>query len=506
MADKSWLDITHPSYAEAAPHWAFCRQSYEGGPDYFRPNLIKFRLEYDSDFEDRLKKACRYNFTAQSVNLVSGHLLKVAPTRKADQAPEGVKRFWGKATKDGDNIDTFAKELADWSSVYGRLYVVVDVPSDDGQAPATEQERRERGLEPYAYWVAPEDVLDLARDKDGELLWIKIRERFRDDADPKKAAESIEDRYRLWERGKWSLWRKIKDKQGNETAELVAGGEVSFGKVPVIVLEHKDGGDYTSPGLVDDLVYLDRSIFNLMSEMDETISCQTFSQLTIPSDAVGTDAGDDTYIAMGKRRIFTYKAEAKNPPGYISPDASQGGLILQTIDQRCHQAHDSVNLGDEVGGNTAQGSSSATSGVTMAYRFAKLESGLATKAGEAEEAEYKMACLADLWTGGDGKLPEGIVSYSRRFDVVALQQALQDALSVEAVLAGSSPTALALLRKQVVAKALDRVDPADLETVNEEIDAFAAIEKMEPLTEEDDEGESDDAARGSDQMMDQSDG
>lgn len=498
--NKLWLDIRHPAYAEAAPHWTFCRQSYVGGPAYFRPNLIKFRLEYDEDFEDRLKKACRYNFTAQSVGLVTGHLLKIAPTRKPELASEAVRRFWGKATKDGDNIDTFARDLADWSSVYGRIYVVIDVPSDDGQAPITEHERQSRGLEPYAYWIAPEDVLNLAYDSKGELLWALIRERYRNDAVPQEVSESVEERYRLWERGKWSLWRKGKgDGAESQKAEKIAEGVIPFNsRLPIVVLEHKDGDEYTSPGLVDDLVYIDRSVFNLTSELDETIACQAFSQLMIPSDALPDSPEAAQLIAMGKRRIFTYNADAKTAPGFISPDASQGSLILSTIENRCKQAYDSVNLGDEVGGSSKQ-SSGNVSGVTMAYRFAKLESGLATKAAEEEEAERSIANIVDLWSGGAGELPESVVTYSRKFDVVSLQQALTDALSVEAVLGGSSPTAVAEQRKQIVAKALERVESDVMETITEEIDAFAAIEKMEPPADEEDAGEPG-------QMMDQGDG
>lgn len=478
----SWLDTVHPKYATAAKHWVFCRQSYEGGAGYFAPNLIRHEKEFEDDFRIRLAKACRYNFTAQSVGIVTGHLLKNTPVRKAEAVSEGVRRFWGRSTQDGDDMDTFARELSNWSSVYGRLYVVIDVPSADGIEPATELERQQRGLEPYAYTVAPDDVLDLAYDSKGALLWVKVLERYREDSDPRTASPTMSDRFRLWERGRWSLWEKGKDTQGKDTEVMVAEGMVPFSDIPVVVVEHKDGDQYMSPGLVDDLVYLDRSIFNLMSELDETISSQTFGQLAIPSDAIADDATNATIIHMGKKAIFTYDAAASHPPFYLSPDSSQGGLVLEAIKERCHQAHDSVNLGDEVGGARSQ--SSAQSGVSKAYSFAKLESGLAVKAGELEEAELAIARVVDLWNGGTGEIPAGAICYEKRFDVISLQQALTDAMSVEALLGGSSPSAVAEMRKMAVQKVLEGADDATLEIISKEIDIWAAQELKEPHEDE----------------------
>lgn len=492
MSDKTWLDITHPAYAEMAPHWVFCRQSYDGGPGYHKPNLFKFRLEDKEDFEERVKRAARYNFTRQVVDLINGHLFKVQPYVKLDDAPEHIKRFFERCTTDGDTIDNFRREMAKWASVYGRAFVVVDVPSDGGEAPVSEQERRDRGLEPYAYIVPPEDVLDLAWDGSqakGSLRWIKIRERYRDDSDPTRPGEPKE-RFRLWFSGGWSLWEKQKDDKGQEHAVKVGEGTVPFREVPIVLIEHEDGDAYTSPGLVDDTVYLDRDVFNLMSELSETLSQQTFGQLVMPSDGFPPDLKPEQlgqYLAVGKRRVMVYDAEAKHPPMYIQPDASQGGLILDTIERRIEQIYRSANLGSEVGTKTGQ--SSATSGVTMAYTFAKLEALLSSKAAEQEEAEKAMLRIVDLWCGGKGDLPADLVSFPREFDVTTLQQDLTDALSVEAVLGGASPTAVAELRKQVVSKSLERLEEKQIAVINQEIEAYAAVERMEPHEEEEQEAE-----------------
>lgn len=483
MADqKTWLDTVHPAYAEKAPHWAFCRQSYEGGPAYFDANLLKFRLEDRPDFEDRKKRASRYNFSRQVVDIINDHLFKVAPTRNIKSAPDAVKRFWVRATKGkgANGIEVFVREVAKWAKAEGRAYVVIDVPSDGGVTPTTEADRLARGLEPYAYIVHPDDMLDIAYDEDGKILWAKVRERYREDADPKAASDSYEERYRLWERGKWSLWRKKKHEQtGAVEPEMIEDGTFRFTEVPIIIVEHQDGDDYSSPGLIDDVAYIDRDIFNLGSELTETISQQTFGQLIMPSDAFPPNldqAALQAYLAVGKRRVLVYWAEAKTAPQYISPDASQGGLILSTIDKRIGWLYDAVNLGSEVG----REKTTSASGVSKAYDFATLEGGLVTSATELESAEMEMARFVDLWTGGDGKLPEGLVAYPRSFDVISLNQALTEALSLQVVLEAASPTAMAELRKQIAAKGLDKVDEKIMQQIVDEIDAYAATERLGP--------------------------
>lgn len=483
MAGKLWLDVTHPKYADLCAHWCFARLSYDGGPAYHEPNLIRYRLEDAEDFKARVQRAARYNFTRQVVDLINGHLFKVPPTRKTDRAPEAVQRFWAESTRDGDGIDGFAREAAKWASVYGRCYAVVDVPAPEAE-PETEYERQEQGLEPYVYLVPPDDVLDLAHGPDGDLLWIKVRERFRDDASPQTAADGYTERFRLWERGRWSLWEKVKDGQGREAAALIAEGVVPFDEIPVVCIEHEDGDEYASPGLVDDTVYLDRDVFNLCSELTETLNSQTFGQLVMPSDGFPPDLTASqlgAYLAMGKKRVFVYDSGASAPPAYIQPDASQGRLILETIQDRISQIYRSVNLAGEVGGR--EGQSSAASGVNMAYQFAKLEGMLATMAAEMQTAEREILEMVGKWSGLD-ELPEDLVVYPREFDVVSLKQALEDALSVEAVLGGSSPTAVAELRKQVIAKALDGVEVEVMKAITDEIDAFAAIEMTEPHEDE----------------------
>ncbi|MGE9575256.1 hypothetical protein ACQP3C_29925, partial [Escherichia coli] len=68
------------------------------------------------------------------------------------------------------------------SSIYGRIWVVVDsTMSGDVESVADEKKKDARA---YAYWISPQQMLDVAWDDDGNMLWALIVEVARDDADP----------------------------------------------------------------------------------------------------------------------------------------------------------------------------------------------------------------------------------------------------------------------------------------------------------------------------------
>ncbi|UYW75859.1 hypothetical protein OFY05_23540 (plasmid) [Pseudocitrobacter faecalis] len=46
------------------------------------------------------------------------------------------------------------------------------------------QTRRKNDARAYAYWISPQQLLDVAWDEDGNMLWALIVEIARDDEDP----------------------------------------------------------------------------------------------------------------------------------------------------------------------------------------------------------------------------------------------------------------------------------------------------------------------------------
>lgn len=60
------------------------------------------------------------------VNLINKYLFKEVIHRNTDEAPEQIRNFWKRATRQNTSIDAFMAAIDLQSSIYGRIWVVVD--------------------------------------------------------------------------------------------------------------------------------------------------------------------------------------------------------------------------------------------------------------------------------------------------------------------------------------------------------------------------------------------
>ncbi|MCP5995687.1 hypothetical protein NL385_26470, partial [Klebsiella pneumoniae] len=93
---------------------------------WFDDNIFRYFKEGDQEFKERLERAYRFNHTREVVNLINKYLFKEDIQRCEDDAPPSVKEFWKRATRQNMNIDDFMVEVDLQSSIYGRIWVVVD--------------------------------------------------------------------------------------------------------------------------------------------------------------------------------------------------------------------------------------------------------------------------------------------------------------------------------------------------------------------------------------------
>lgn len=416
---KKFLERRHPMYEESVSQWTFLRSTYEGGRDWFnKSNIFRYLKEGTKEFKDRLCRAYRFNHTRECVDLVDKYLFKMDIARTAD-APTSVKKFWAKATLLGLKIKDFMRLVSKMSSIYGRIYIVID--NDRQDTPTTVAEQAKQGVRTYAYILTPEHVLDMSFDQFGELNWILVREVDRDDVNPLDSGGSEYFRFRLWERNQWTAFT-IKQLDNNKTEVVTEGPfDHDLGKVPVIIHNNTLSTDtYTSPAMIADIAYLDRAVANYLSNLDAIIQDQTFSQLVMP--AQGMLPGDDKFkqlVEMGTKRIFTYDGEHGGKPEYISPDPKQAEIILQVIAKIINEIYHSVGLaGERTKEDNSQGIDNS-SGVAKAYDFERVNSLLAEKADSLEVTETKMAQMVADWDGET--LDENdSVQYPDNFDVRGL--------------------------------------------------------------------------------------
>src|SRR5574344_1682398 len=108
---RALISRRHPKYEELLPHWNFMAATYHGGREWFKDNIFRYIKEGDTEFKDRVERAYRFNHTREVVDLINKYLFKQAIVRNEVDAPEPIKKFWKKATKNGLSIKDLARQI-----------------------------------------------------------------------------------------------------------------------------------------------------------------------------------------------------------------------------------------------------------------------------------------------------------------------------------------------------------------------------------------------------------
>lgn len=423
---KRFYKRRHPDYMRLLPHWRFCAATYDGGRDWFAAgNIFRYIKEGEKEFSDRLQRAYRFNHTREAVDLVQKYIFKSAVSRNEGDASEEVKKFWRNVTRGGLDIDQFSALMAQKSSIFGRILVVVDNNKTDGVLSVADAKQADVGC--YAYYIAPEDVLDVGYDEHGEMTWVVVREYDREDDDPINSAGEMEERVRVWTRTGWMLFLIVRGEDPNNPEDYrvvpMGGGAHNLNRVPAFFVDHVIGdGLYSSPALIADIAYLDRACANYLSNLDAIIQDQTFSQLAIPHQALQKE--DDQYgkiLEMGTKRIFVYDGEGGSKPEFLSPDPRQVQVVITVINKIINEIYHTIGMaGERTKQDNAVGIDNS-SGVAKAYDFERMNSLLTSKADSLENAENRLVELVELWNGRKAPDPaEELVQYPDTFDVRSL--------------------------------------------------------------------------------------
>lgn len=502
------FDITerrHPRFNLMVRHWRFMLESYSGGPEYLykgvmvnQPagmragihnandrNLFKYFKEGQDEYQDRVMRSHRKNYSKKVVDQIRSFIARKPPVRKAESASEVLEKFWKNVDGKGRSIDRFMMIVLQWVEVFGIVWLFVDKPR--GRS-ATFEDELQDGM-PFVRAVPPYDVLDAGFDSMGKLKWILMREVRRLDDDPMLGSPEI-PHFVLWTRESFKVFRKT---LGGTAADrktqpfvLVDEGAHGLGEVPFRAVRFSDTDDsFVAPGVLDDIAALDRSIYNKQSQLDTIILDQTFSQLTMPADAVilnnavrsesNADAINSSreltrrrVLEMGTKRTFLYNGMASHSPKYISPDASQALTIQNEIKKEIEEVYRLAGLLGEVGREVK-----TQTGVSKAYDFDRINKVLAFAAKELEIADQWLAKTAEQWMelGKKREIPTDLIQYPDNFDIIGLLEALEIAIRADEYDL-HSPTAEAELRRQMLARLFPNATEKQLKTMMDEIETI----------------------------------
>lgn len=443
----------HPEYEDTIRHWNFLEATYGGGREWFEGNIFKYMKEGDTEFEERLARCYRFNHSREVVDLLNKYLFKQHIVRNEEDAPESVKKFWKKATKNGLSIRDLARQICKRSSVSGRIGIVIDnTLTGNPAAIVSVAAATAANIRTYAYLVGPDQLLDYSFDDVGELNWALIKEYARDDEDPLTSSGDGLDRFRLWTKTDWRLFEEQTSGRKKIIVEI-DNGTHALGMVPLILADNFISDEqYAPPALIDDIAYLDRAVANYLSNLDAIIQDQTFSQLAMP--AQNLLPGEDSYkklVEIGTKRIFLYDGEGGGVPFFLSPDVKQAELILSAINKIINEIYHTVGMaGERTKQDNAVGTDNS-SGVAKAYDFERVNALLAAKADSLELTENRMARLVAAWNGET--MARDMVSYPDDFDTRGLYDEFDIAARLALIQAPDE------IRREQMKSVLDKLFP-----------------------------------------------
>ena len=249
----------------------FFLNSYEGGRDYLNSGAIFSHVREDaSDYNDRKKRACYFNYCQPIVDIYVSHLFKKPISRTSEGYQEALETFWPDVDRRGHDLASFMKEeVAVPCQVFGYMFVLVDKPQY-GPDILTRADEEALGALPYFCAISPQSVINWSVDRYGKFYWLRYVEDVAATDDPFGSGKKTR-RFWTWTRTEWNHHEEVKQEGGTLAVREVARGVHNLGEVPVVVFYNRRSKKYQVPGVsaIQDIADINRSIINVCSLINE---------------------------------------------------------------------------------------------------------------------------------------------------------------------------------------------------------------------------------------------
>lgn len=446
----------HSQYTDRLTEWQFFNNSYEGGRRYYDGGyLYKHRNEDETDWKHRQEVACYYNFCQEIVDLYVSYLFqKEAEIDYGALAKDPLfENFQNDADLKGNNLKSIMRESQRKASVFGHVAIVVDKPKSLSEDEVeTRQDEQDKNIRPYIYRINPTDITDWKYERIGTQGYMLTMLKIKEEDDP--------ETYRIWYRDRWELWTIKKDQ-----ASLEEEGVNPLGEIPVVFLLNL-GTDEDLIGRSDlnDIAYVNRHIYNLCSWNDENVENTCFAMLAKAKKVAGEGGGSDD-DAVGPSIIVEYDPEAANDrPYWLEPPGVSQETFDARLDRDVSEIHRMAKMGG-VAATPAETGQGVKSGIALELEFRQMNSTLAEKADNIEEAHERIVYLWAKWQGVTEA--KASIDYPDDFNVEDLAQDIENA--VEATALKISPKFNVEMKKRLVRVALPKLTAESAKEIEEEI-------------------------------------
>jgi len=436
MAEKSLLSEEyqnligreHPSYKDKLDDYTLFYQSFKGGSSFIiEENLFQHALEGSTAYTDRLKRGYYINFVKKIVDAFTNFIYMEGVKRPEN--PKLAPFLKNADGKDGD-MDSFIKKTSSLSSVFGHCNVLIDSPSINSPTnKASLAEVKRNKLLPYAVNITPLEMPDWSFDKFGKYAWCLLKKEVYRDSNPLVDRRVVQEYTLITPTGQAIF---SKEEGIIDTSKIVPGNVV-----PVIICNHGESDvDGFGESLITDIAYINRTIFNWCSIIDEMVEKQAFSQLVCPDDGsleelqqtmldakIVTPDEDIILKKIGTSQIFTYPSNSGHPPQFISPDVRS----LQTIWKMILEHINMMYLLTSLAGTREDMYSNSSK--ARQFIFSLVGNVLSAKASSLEKTENAMYKLYAKYMNFE--LGENdVAQYPKEFNVMTFAEYVEDMFSV----------------------------------------------------------------------------
>jgi len=428
--------------------WQFIADAYNGtGGFYDGSYLDKFKRESDGtkdstdnaygDRKDASKREYE-NIFQSKVSKYGGYLFKSPPMRQSDD--KLIQGIYEDVNRQNESSDVFMSKFAGNAKARGVNCLLVDVPKEKA---TDRKDQLDKRLTPYFMEILPERITEYKLDRFGNFEYVA----FSDTVDNSTYGNpKVDDIIRYYDKTEWRIY--------SSGGEIIDSAEHGFSKCPVLIFS--ESGEFESVGEFSQLAGMSKKLFNLDSELKLLLRGQTFSILTI-----WTEAGSSPTINLGIDNALLYSGD--HPPSYISSDVAQA----KTYEDKITEVKKSM---DRVAYDTST-TEAKESGIALSIKFEGLNSSLNSFAQKMENLERE---AWDLVCENLNMNKETIsIVYNMEFSIIDIYGEIDILDSINAIV--DLPQYKATKLKSIIREDLKGFEDDVMLGIYDEIDTLAKI-------------------------------
>ena len=185
LLPKTITAAVSPAYKRQSVEWQMIN-ALLGGTGVMRAHgeiyLPRHENESQKNYAKRLQKAVLAPFFKRAVNFSTGKAfykpISIVPVAEKGTLSDKILELVNDANKKGDSFAKFCNTSFKDAWAKGLGFIYVEAPAFDTQEVRTQAQVEAAGYRPYMVYVPAEDVLDIEINEDGQIVYVKLLERF----------------------------------------------------------------------------------------------------------------------------------------------------------------------------------------------------------------------------------------------------------------------------------------------------------------------------------------